>query len=277
MLMQSVLRGPMYNETRTMTKIDKKKILKDQLECAETKLKRSNCIRRNIARDFFDKIKNDIEGEELPRYWPPFFVFLMAAKDEQLCALEHDLNLVLENCDHKRLTQFLRANANGWRIWYGGLFDMWVRSALLRQNREVEFDALLPNGRDSDVRLKMGQKWVRLESTVLSQDDEWKLVWDRYHDAQGAGATGGLSRPGEYDPPNARGPSVYYNMWRFYAKVYDKATEKLDPDKSQFADDEPNVLLVSFCSIGGFTGSFGSYGWALDELFSAYRRSLTVY
>lgn len=58
----------------------------------------------------------------------------------------------------------------------------------------------------------------------------------------------------------------YYNTFRLYAKVYDKIAKNLDPNKSQCADDEPNVLLVSF------SGAFvhpekPGWGRALNELF----------
>jgi hypothetical protein len=54
---------------------------------------------------------------------------------------------------------------------------------------------------------------------------------------------------------------------RFYAKVFDKVAKDLNPSKSQFADDEPNVFLVSFSGLGVRSDNPG-VGWALDELFA---------
>src|SRR5439155_19723343 len=54
---------------------------------------------------------------------------------------------------------------------------------------------------------------------------------------------------------------------RFYAKVFDKLAKDLNPSKSQFADDEPNVFLVS-CSGLGVRSDNPGVGWALDKLFA---------
>ena len=53
-------------------------------------------------------------------------------------------------------------------------------------------------------------------------------------------------------------------------KIYDKLSKDLDPSKSQCADDEPTVLLLSFAE-GGVDSKTPGYGWALDELFNGYR------
>jgi hypothetical protein len=50
--------------------------------------------------------------------------------------------------------------------------------------------------------------------------------------------------------------------------VFDKLGKHLNPSKSQFSDDGPNVLLVS-CTGHGVRADHPGIGWALDELFCA--------
>jgi len=256
-----------------MTMTDDKAFWMSQLAEARQKLERlptTDRIRTAMPERFFEDLEQYIDELEDPRYWPPFFGFLGIASDDQLAALESDLDLVLQTCEpksEKALTQFVRAKTGDSRIWYGGLFDMWARATLIRERRTLEFDVPLANGRDTDIRLQLGDRRVRLENTVITQDDESREVWDRFLDDKKVDPDKTLMRPGSYDPPDAKGPSPYYNTLRLYAKVYDKLARKLDPSKSQCADDEPNVLLLSFAGPGVYPDTPG-YGWALDELFN---------
>jgi len=255
-----------------MTTTDDKAFWMKQLAEARQKLERlptTSRIRTAVPERFFEDLERYIDELGDPRYWPPFFGFLGIASDGQLAAMESDLSLVLQTCElksEKALTQFVRAKTGDSRIWYGGLFDMWARATLIREHRTLEFDVPLANGRDTDIRLQLGDRHVRLENTVITEDDESRDVWDRFLDDKKVDPDKILMRPGPYDPPDAKGPSPYYNTLRLYAKVFDKIAKHLDPDKAQCADDEPNVLLISFWGIGVSPTTPG-YGWALDELF----------
>jgi hypothetical protein len=249
---------------------------RDRLE----QLPATSRLRTALPEGYFAKLEQYIEQVKDLRYWPPFFGFLLKASGSKLVALESDLDLVLRNHpreSEKDLTDLVRADKGDGRTWHAGLFDLWVRATLLRQHRAPEFDVLLPNGRNTDVRLQVGQRRIRLENTVLTEDDESKEVFDRFLDAKTAqtiASDAPLSRPGPFDPPDAKGPSPFYNTVRLYAKVYDKLAARLDPDKSQCADDEPNVLLVSFAGFGVAPDDPG-YGWALDGLLGTFWGSAT--
>jgi len=172
--------------------------------------------------------------------YPPLYNFLTHVSAEAVFELDQDVRLVLGRASPNNasgLTQFLRATAGQSREWYGGIFDIWVRAALLRKLRVVEFDVPLPNGRDTDIRLKLGGRWMRLENTVITEDDESRKIWDRFLDDKKVDPKKVRVRPGPYDPPDAKGPSLYYNTLRLYAKVYDKIAKHLDPHKTQCADD----------------------------------------
>ncbi|HUT91333.1 MAG TPA: hypothetical protein VMY37_17675 [Thermoguttaceae bacterium] len=201
--------------------------------------------------------------------WPPLVGFMDHLPDTAIGELDGDLELVIRHGKRRKpneVSQFLRAKTGDSRAWYGGLFDVWAKATLVRQRVEVDLDVPLPNGRDTDIRVKVGDRHFRIEGTVITQDDESRDVWDRFVKDKRADPTKILMRPGPYDPHDAKGPGLYYNALRFYAKVYDKIAKKLDADKSQCADDEPNVLLVSFAGAGLRPNDPG-WGWALDELF----------
>ena len=141
------------------------------------------------------------------------------------------------------------------------------RARVLRSGCEVEFEAPLANG-DSDMRARVNGRHFRIENTVIADSDEDRQGFDNYLAARKQDPEAIWMRPGKFDPPNARGPSPYYNTLRLYAKVYDKIAKNLDPDKSQCEEDEPNVLLVSFS--GAFVHPWKpGWGWALDELFDS--------
>ncbi len=81
-------------------------------------------------------------------------------------------------------------------------------------------------------------------------------------------------RPGEFDPPNAKGPSPYYDCVRFYAKIYNKIADNLDPTRGQLSEDSANILAVSFYSPRApLWATSSGVGWALDELFADQPKS----
>ena len=120
----------------------------------------------------------------------------------------------------------------------------------------------MPNGRDSDMRAVVNGRHFRIENTVIAESDDDRQSFNNYLAAK-------KQDPDvlwEQSSDDVRGPSPYYNSLRLYAKVYDKIAMNLDPDKSQCAEDEPNILLVSFSGAFVHPDKPG-WGWALDELF----------
>lgn len=204
-------------------------------------------------------------------YWPPLFLFVYRSPVTAIQSLENDLSLVIKRSSRSpdELTDFLKAQPQDDRKWIAGLFEVFVKSTLLKKKGDgVILDRLLPSGRDSDVQIGMGSRQFRLECTVLTDSDEDRLVWDKYMEAKKQDDNATLVRPGRFDPPNAKGPSLDYDCLRFYAKVYDKLAERLDPTKSQLDENVPNVLLISVGTRLSLGSTNPGIGWALDELFA---------
>ncbi len=210
------------------------------------------------------------------RKWPCIIGFLGLASHDVIRELEADLETVIRHsapANRAKVTQFLNARAEEDRRWYAGIFEVWAKATVLKQGLRAQFDYVLPNGRDCDMRVTIGDRDFYVECTVITQDDEGREVGDRFLEAKRRDPNLRiLRRPGPFCPPNARGPSPYYMTRRFYAKVYDKIAKDLDPDKSQCAVDAPNILLMSFSGPGVWADNSGVV-WALEELFADQPRS----
>jgi hypothetical protein len=260
-----------------MTEDDGKDIYREMLATTRQRLaalSASSPLRLAVPESIIEETARRIELADAADLehgpWPPAVTVLSEISDAAVAELDDELALVLAHTKPskaKDVTQFL-GTAMGQRVaeWYGGLFDVWARTQVLRAGCEVEFDAPLPNGRDSDMRAVVNGRHFRVENTVIAESDEDRQSFDNFLAAKKQDPETLWMRPGKFDPPDARGPSPYYNTFRLYAKVYEKLAKRLDPDKSQCAGDEPNILLISF------SGAFvhpekPGWGWAMDELF----------
>lgn len=266
-----------------MLSMDDKTYYYDMLRSVRTKrisMPVGSHVRHALSEDMLATVERHF-AETVPAdlrfgYLPPVLGLIQSRTDEELARLDEDIDLVLaatEKQRHQQVVQFLQSGAHDQPgLWYGGLFDIWAKATALRSVGSTTLDHVLPNGRDHDICLRLGGRTLHLENTVITQDDEARDVWDRFLIDKKLDPDKVLFRPGAYCPPNAKGPSPYYDALRVYAKVYDKLAKHLDPTRTQCVADEPNVLLISFAGIGVRAVS-PSVGWALDELFADQPRA----
>jgi hypothetical protein len=202
--------------------------------------------------------------------WPPLFLFIYRHSVQEVQEFERDIGLIVKHSKRNRvlrITQFLKAEARQDRLWGGGLFETFVKARFLKERIAVEFDYVLPNRKEIDIRLEIEGKVYSLECTVITESDEDRKVWERFMAAKKMDQNAVLSRPGKFDLPNSKSPSPYYDCLRFYAKVYDKLARNLNPRESQMAEDNSNILLISFYSATApLSATSEGVGWALDEL-----------
>lgn len=230
-------------------------------------------VRAALSDGFFAGIEERVAGDPSGwSSWPPLFVYAADDRGEHLDELDAALQAVTERTRvDKRagVARWLRADDSdaGTRLWRGGLFELAVKARFLVGADDVEFDALMPNGRDVDIRATVAGRSMCFEATVITESDEDQDVWARFMSAKTTDEHAVLIRPGEHDMEDAKGPSPYYDCTRVYLKVFDKLAKKWDPDKHQMSDIEPNVVLLSIWTGHGmpYTSSPG-IGWALDEL-----------
>jgi hypothetical protein len=227
----------------------------------------TDAILDDLAADIEKSAASDLDYAKRP----PVFGFMDSINDASIAELESDIDLVQQNTNASQkdsVAAFLKTRATDRRRdghWYGGLFDLWAKASLLKEGSGVSLDCALPNGRNHDICLQINNRTFHLESTVITEDEEWQQVWDRFIEAKKDDPEKVLVRPGPFCPEKPKGPSLYYNALRFYTKVYEKITESLDPDRGQCSENEPNVLLISFVGMAAAVNRKGT-GWALDEL-----------
>ena len=221
---------------------------------------------------------DELSSEELDfAYTPAAYGLICSLAADQIVAIDSDIDLVLGQADVPKIpevTQFLRTKANQ-RIgeWYGGLFDLWVKATLIKTGANVTLDVEMPNGRNHDVGLTIGTRRFHIESTVLSEPNETREAWDRYTAARLAGTySGPFVRLGLFCSQTSKVGMPYSATFRLYLKVFDKIAGDFDPKRSQFADDEPNILLISLAG-SAMRADYPGIRWGLDELFIVQPRT----
>lgn len=232
-------------------------------------------VRAALSEDLLSAVEARLDGE-LSGWstWPPLFVYAARSEPGRLEELDAALQAVRERTRPEKraaLDDWLRADDSGagGRLWRCGMFELAMKRRFLAAAVDVEFDSLLPNGRDVDIRATVDGQAMCFEATVITESDEDQDVWSRFMAAKAADEHAVLVRPGEHDATGAKGPSPYYDAIRVYSKIYDKLAKNGDPARPQLSDDDPNVILLSVWTGHGtpFTSSPG-IGWALDELLS---------
>jgi hypothetical protein len=209
--------------------------------------------------------------------WPPLFLYLARRSAEELAALDDAIGRVARhpNSKPKSVSAFLRARPAEDMRWMANQLELCVKSMLLSAGVDgLVFDAPLDNGRDTDARFTMNGRAVHLECTALGDSDEDRGVWAAFMSEGASPSDGVLVRPGRFDPPDAKGPSVYYDCSRMYWKVFDKLAQGFDPSKGQVSPNDPNILLVSIATVrGSLVADSPGIGWALDELLADQPRA----
>jgi hypothetical protein len=213
------------------------------------------------------------DADELRGYWPPLVGFVDGNPISNLAALDSDLDLVRRHSRagaRGQLTSFLTAKATDKPgVWCGGLFDVATKAIAINAVPGTEVDFQLPNGRQCDIRLPLGECFIHLESTVINEDDESRQVAERAWADQGNSGSVSYTRPGKYCPEKPKGPSPYYDVLRVYGKIFDKLAPNLDLKNSQLHPHSPNVLLLS-SGHACLRSDAPGLGWALDELFTTH-------
>jgi hypothetical protein len=226
----------------------------------------------DMLRELEGRVETASEPDLTYDRWPCVFSFVVRHSEEALAELDADIDLVLSRTAGSRkdsVGAFLRTSQRRTGAWFGGLFEVWSKATFLKKAEEVQLDVGVPSGRDHDISAIIGSHRVHFECSVLTQDDEARDVWDRFLEHKKLNLDQVLVRPGPFCPPNSKGPSLYYETLRLYAKVYDKLAKNLDPAKSQFVVNQPNVLLICFAGPGVGSDRPG-VGWGLEELFSCH-------
>jgi hypothetical protein len=197
-------------------------------------------------------------------YWQPFFLFLKNASEAQINSLDDDLRVVLEKAPQSegQICQFLKDETDDDNPWLGGLFEVFVKAALLKSNfLTVEaLDWKLPNGRNIDAKVRIGQRMVGVEITTRGDSTAAKGLWEKH-------CTEVLTK--DRNQALCESQDAYAPGRWLYGTVFNKIAPGFDSTKSQLLPEAPNLLLIRLSSvISDLRPESPSIGWAVDELFA---------
>jgi len=169
-----------------------KKYFCDLVDTVGAKLKELpvNChIRKHFPDSRLDQISKKIEESHCKDlewgYWQPFFLFLKTTHVAAIQALENDLQMVMERTSSRReakLVEFLNDEQERGSSWSAGLFETFVKAAFLK-NKGVSVSALdsdLPNQRNIDVKLQIGERKFCVECTTMGSSEADKTRWEKH-------------------------------------------------------------------------------------------------
>ena len=223
-------------------------------------------IRMSFSESRLEAIRQRIEstsGKELEwAYWQPLFLFMRNRPQEAIVALDHDLQLVVGRGD-KSAARFLgdERDRDGDGPWRASLFEVFAKARLCNSDLlSLEgLDWRLSNGKNVDARVKIDQRAMNVECMTRGESDAGKDRWQAHCDSL-------TENP---DAPYFERQDAYTAGRMLYGAVYNKLAPDYDSGKSQFAPDEPNILLISLSStISDVRADTPSISWALDELFN---------
>jgi hypothetical protein len=212
------------------------------------KLPSTSCIRHIAEDDYLARAKADASRRDAQELlwgvYDPLTLFLMNRSLREIRRLDTDIDLVRSASTSRRklhVIDFLRArgeNPDGDRCWYAGLFETHIKATLLRKfgQAKVQLDARVEgSNRDVDAEVCYQGRRVCFEATVLSGSNEdrrrFRQILENVKSRQ---EESGLEK-------------VDFQQFRrrFFAKVYDKLSPELNPNRCQFPVDCPNVLVLS--------------------------------
>jgi len=249
---------------------DRKEYFFDMVTIVQDKLNKlpgNSIIRQHFPDSRLVGISNKIDKTDCKNLewglWQPLFLFINRYEIPEIESLEEDIRLVIDNTPQNKVKvcEFLKDERETGSSWTAGLFEIFVKAALLRSNLASvdSLDWRLPNNREVDIRARIGQRPLCLECTTLGENDAANERWEEHCDILK-----------QY--PNksfVESQDAYSPGRRLYGKIYDKIAPNLNPAMSQLSADSPNLLLIGLSSmITDLRPDSPSIGWALDELFS---------
>lgn len=226
-------------------------------------------IRKYFTKARLEDIKNKIalsDAKDLEwASWQPFFLFLKDASDVEIDALDSDLRIVLDkaSASEDQLCQFLKDETENDNPWRGGLFEVFAKAALLKSSAfTVEaFDWKLPNSRNIDATVRIGQRVVGVEITSRGDSAAAKGRWEKH-------CADVLTK--DSDQAFCEFQDAYAPGRWLYGTVFNKIAPGFNSTKSQFLPDTPNLLLIKLSPVvSDLRAESPSIGWALEELFAS--------
>jgi GMP synthase (glutamine-hydrolysing) len=144
-------------------------------------------IRTAMTEERLDRIEKRIETWEVSKlntgHWPGIYLFIADRGADRLRALEEDVKLVLRSTTARKSSQvvhFMQVDGEEGSIWKSGVFELYAKSAALKSSApKVNLDYDLPNGRDVDIMIELGERGFHLECTTLTDSKKDTKEWNQ--------------------------------------------------------------------------------------------------
>ena len=225
-------------------------------------------IKCSFPQSRLDAIREKIEASnsgalEWGRWQPPF-LFLRNSDDAAIRSFDDDLRFVKSRSatNNRKTFEFLEIDSEDTQPWVGGVFEIYVKSALLRsaEASKASLDWKLANGRRPDLKIDLDGRSICIECTSLGES---RASYERW--SQHAG-----SLQADHDAAFGECLDAYTQSRRLYAKVFDKIAPQFDADRGQLNTEGTNLLLISLNAVtSDLSARSPAVGWALDELFAS--------
>ena len=224
-----------------------------RLEAVKEKCEQLEHFYAAITPDFWEEIRETIEREvaTTPNLKLPVLFFLLdRRKTEDLCSLDQFLGYLRKHRNKRarrggdKLVSRLRKRTTDYRSAAGAVFEMEILSHLLKKSPEGHFDPYpqIPNGRFPDASIRLGEKTVYLEATILSQTEDQERVWDIGHEQSNPGQEE-MERLGVREVSHHSSFSIMTGVGDPYKDAL-RITRKIEDKRKQLADKSPNILCI---------------------------------
>ncbi len=229
-----------------------------RLEAVNEKYERLEHFRAAIAPDFWEEVRETIEREVATTQnlkLPVLFFLIDRREIKCLQPLDQFLGCLRKHRNKRarregdRLVSRLRKRTTDYRSAAGAVFEMEVLSHLLKKNLGDHFDPYpqIPNGRFPDASIRLGQKTVYLEATILSQTEDQERVWNIAY---------GKMNPSREEMEDLRLHAVHHHphvsTMTGVGDPYGNAlriAKKIEGKWRQLVDKSPNILCLGLPDI----------------------------
>ena len=245
-----------------------------RLEAAREKCEQLEHLRAVVTPDFWERVQETIEREAATaqNLKLPVLFFLLDRRDvKALQPLNQFLGYLRKHSNKRarresdKLAGHLQKRTTDYRKAAGAVFEMEILSHLLKKSLKGHFDPYpqIPNGRVPDASIRLGEKTVYLEATILSQTEDQERVWDTGHErsnpTQKEMEKSGVRKVSHHSSFSILegGSDPYREALRFIKKIEDK--------REQLADKSPNILCIG---LPDSDPNSLSAEWGINAIFS---------
>ena len=256
-----------------MNNIDRTSYFLEKLKAIWEKYERLEHLRAIIAPVFWAKVQETIEMEAATTEslkLPVLFFLLDRREIDDLQPLDQFLGYLRRNDDRRHQREIAQIASRlqkrmDYRPAVGALFEIDILICLLEKNSEgsVELYPQIQNRNFPEASIRLGEKTIYFEATILSQTEDQERIVDIAYE-QG--------NPSQEEMENLAVREVSrYSSFSIVTGVGDpysdalRITRKVEGKQRQLAEESPNILCIG---LPDTDPNSLSVEWGIDAIFS---------